>query len=461
MRYKILFALIVLTASICISSNLSAQKSASIWITNADSTKRLSGQAPLKSVTGQAGELILIDSAKTFQEMDGVGAALTWSSAFVLKNHLTPERRYELLQELFTKTGIGINYLRLTIGSSDFSRGNHSYSEYPDSSLANFTLEMDKDEVIPILKEIIAINPCIKIMASPWSPPAWMKTSESMVGGSLKADCYRVYAEYLIKYVQSMGELGIKIDAITIQNEPEYGTAAYPCMLMSAEEQKTFVKKYLGPAMKKSGEKFKIILFDHNCDSPQYPISIMDDPEARQYVDGAGFHLYKGEVGTLCSVHAAHPDKNIYFTEQSGGGWAPGFSGNIDWFTGTLIIGATRCWSKNVLLWNLALDEKDGPTNNGCLNCWGVVQVSSSGTIKRNPEYYALGHFGKFVQPGARRVWSTSGVVANSVFKNPDGNMVFIANNSSDTGQVFTIVCGNDNFTYNIAPHEVATIVWR
>jgi len=462
-RIASLTILLTLILSISSFSNANAQNRAGVWITTTDSSfllKKIEA-VQIHSTTQVPDNAIVIDTERRCQEMDGVGAALTWSSAFVLKNNLSAPARTILLKELFTPEGIGINYLRLTIGSSDFSNGNHSYSESPDSSLSNFSLDMDEEEVIPVLKEILKINPSIKIMSSPWSPPAWMKTSGSMVGGSLKRDCYKVYADYLIKYVKSMAKLNITIDAITVQNEPEYGTATYPCMFMTAQEQKEFIRDYLGPQMKQEGVNFKIILFDHNCDSPQYPISIMDDPEAKRYVDGSGFHLYKGEISALCTVHSAHPDKNIYFTEQSGGGWAPGFGENIEWFAGNLIIGATRCWSKNVLFWNLALNEHDGPTNNGCKDCWGVVQVSSEGKIKRNAEYYALGHFGKFVQAGAFRIATAQDKVLNTAFINPDGSKVVIAMNQEKIAQNLTIACNGKSFTYNLASGALATFYWK
>jgi glucosylceramidase len=460
--YTRLFALIFIIISLFVPYNATGQQRVAVWLSSADSSVLLRHATTVKMTSTSSpasGEVILIDPANTCQVMDGVGAALTWSSAYVLKNNLKPTARKRLLKELFTPEGIGINYLRLTIGSSDFSNGNHSYSEYPDSSLSNFSLAMDMGEVIPVLKEILQVNPGIKIMASPWSPPGWMKTGGDMVGGSLKPECYDIFADYLIKYVRTMADLGITVDAITVQNEPEYGTAAYPCMFMTAAEQKIFVRDHLGPEMQKAGCSFKIILFDHNCDSPHYPISILDDPEAKKYADGSGFHLYKGEISALCTVHEAHPDRNIYFTEQSGGGWAPDFGGNLRWFAGNLIIGATRCWSKNVLFWNLALDEHDGPTNNGCKDCWGVVKVSTSGKIKRNAEYYALGHYGKFVKAGAKRVATHQDKVLNSAFINPDGSMVLIAMNTSEDTREITVITGGKNLKYTLLPGMLASFV--
>lgn len=419
------------------------------------------GKAPIVKSIGSDENSVVINFQEKYQAMEGVGAALTGSSAIVFKHNLSAAKRSELFKELFTPQGIGIDYVRLTIGASDFSRRTFSYCDEVDSSLTKFSLAEDEREVIPMMKEILAVNPKIKIMASPWSPPGWMKSSNSMVGGHLKPECYDLYARYLIKYIEQMGKHGIRIDAITVQNEPEYGTAQYPCMLMSAEEQKVFVRDFLGPKFASRKIKTKIILFDHNCDNPSYPISILNDKVARKFVAGSGFHHYAGSVDALCAVHNAHPDKDLYFTEQSGGGWAPNFSDNVQWYTGHLMVGAMRCWSKNMLLWNLALDENDGPKNNGCSNCWGIVRIKSDGTVERNAEYYALGHYGKFVRQNARRVSSSTGVVDNVAFVNPNGEKVVVAANRSDKAQKISFLFEGQRLTHTFEAHEVASFIWR
>lgn len=397
---------------------------------------------------------------QTCQSVEGVGAALTHSSAYVFHHNLTAERRDSLFRVLFTPAGIGINYTRLCIGASDFSFNLFSYSETEDFTLSNFTIQEDEKDVIPMLQEILAINPNLQILASPWSPPGWMKTSGSMVGGKLRPDCYDVYAEYLIKYLEAYRQHGITIHALTVQNEPEYGTAAYPCMDMTAKEQQIFIRYFLGPKMQKKGLNTKIILFDHNCDNPDYPISILNDPETKKFVDGSGFHLYKGEISALCKVHEAHPDKNIYFTEQSGGGWAPDFDQNVRWYVGELFAGAMNCWSKNVLLWNLALDENDGPKNFGCQNCWGVVRVTSDGRIEKNAEFYAIGHYGKVVQPGAIRLVSNQDILKGVAFRNPDGSFAYLAVYYGTVPETIGVQCGNNSFLYTFKPGEVVSFLW-
>jgi len=402
-------------------------------------------------------DTVMIYPDRIRQEMDGVGAALTHSSAIVFNRNLSPTRRDSLFRVLFTPEGIGINYTRLCIGASDFAPDIFSYSEEEDFTLSNFSIDRDREDVIPMLKEILAINPGLKIMASPWSPPAWMKTNGSMIGGKLRPDCYAVYAEYLIKYIQAYAAEGITIHSLTVQNEPEYSTAAYPCMEMTAEEQKIFIRDYLGPKMQALGLKTEIVLFDHNCDNPGYPIYILNDSIARKFVAGSGFHLYRGEITAMCEVKEAHPDKELYFTEQSGGGWAPDFDQNVRWYTGVLFAGAMNCWSRNVLLWNLALDENDGPKNFGCQNCWGVVRITSDGKITHNAEYYAIAHYGKAVQPGARRLESKADGLSGVAFKNPNGTTVYLAVHNGKTNRTYVITDGVKRFNYTFKPGEVVT----
>jgi len=406
-------------------------------------------------------DTVKISLSDSCQTVLGVGAALTHASAWVFHHNLSPEKRDSLFRLLFTPEGIGINYTRLCVGASDFSFNLFSYSEAEDFSLSNFSIAEDYKDVIPMLKEILAINPHLQIMASPWSPPGWMKTSGSMVGGKLRPDCYDVYADYLIKYIEAYKKEGIDIHTMTVQNEPEYGTAAYSCMDMTAEEQKVFIRDHFGPKLKASGLKTKIVLFDHNCDNPDYPISILNDAKAKEYADGSGFHLYKGEISALCKVHEAHPDRNIYFTEQSGGGWAPDFDQNIRWYVGELFVGAMNCWSKNALLWNLALDENNGPKNFGCQDCYGVVEINKSGQIKKHAEYYAIAHYGKFVQQGAKRLLSNGDALKGIAFLNPDSSLVYMGVNYSNTEKTVLFQSNKKTFTYKFKSGEVVTFKWK
>lgn len=414
-------------------------------------------ESQLQFGSSEAKAQITVKPDSGFQLVEGVGAALTHASAYVL-NQQKATVRDSILRFLLTPEGVGINYTRLCIGASDFATDLFSYSQTEDYSLSNFDLSRDRVDVIPVLKEMKKINPGIHVMASPWSAPGWMKTTGSMVGGRLKPECYDVYADYLIKYIEAYKEEGIDIEALTVQNEPLFGNAAYSCMDMSAEEQKVFIRDHLGPKFEQASIQTKIILYDHNCDHPEYPISILNDSIARKYVAGSGFHLYAGDISALCTVKEAHPDKDLYFTEQSGGGWAPDFNENIRWYAGNLIAGAMNCYSKNVLIWNLVLDNNAGPKNFGCQDCYGVIDMDYQGNITHRGEYYALAHYGKFVQPDAQRIYSeTSEQIQCVAFKNPDKSIVLLAVYRGTETKAIKINIGDQNFTYSFTPGEVAT----
>ncbi|MBW8327528.1 MAG: glucosylceramidase, partial [Prolixibacteraceae bacterium] len=307
---------------------------------------------------------ITVDTTSTFQTIDGFGNCLTGGSATLL-NRMDNSARAQILKELFATNdkNIGISYLRISIGASDLSDRVFSYNDLPegqtDVEMTKFSLEPEKADLIPVLKEILAINPDIKIMGSPWSAPTWMKTNNASKGGSLKPEYFDAYAKYFVKYLQGMKAEGIAIDAITIQNEPLH-PGNNPSMYMTAADQADFIKKSLGPAFAAANIKTKIIVYDHNADRIDYPLLILNDPEAAKYVDGSAFHLYGGSIDDLSKVHNAFPDKNLYFTEQWVG--APGnLAGDLAWHVRTLIIGGTRNWCRNVLEWNLAADPSNDP----------------------------------------------------------------------------------------------------
>jgi glucosylceramidase len=408
---------------------------------------------------------IVLDSTKLFQEMDGFGAALTGSSAYLIKN-MSEDKRQILLNSLFnTDDGIGISYLRLTIGSSDFSLGNYSYCDEPDISKFGIP-SIDKRDLIPVLKEIMKINPQISIMASPWSAPAWMKTSNSMNGGSLKQENMSDFAHYLVDYIQAMEQEGITIDAVTLQNEPQYETSSYPSMKMDWQQQNELIRDYVGPLFKANNINAKILIFDHNWSIYQYPINILADAQTSQYIAGTAFHGYEGNVASMSTVYNANKDKGIYFTEISGGAWSDDFNTNLGWNMENAFIGGSNNYAKTVLMWNLALNTTSGPTNGGCDNCRGVVTIHDDGSFYKNVEYYSIGHFSKFVRPKAHRVANL--VLGNkpselifSTFLNEDNTKVVIACNNSTVKQEFTISCGAKSFSATLNPNNLATFKWK
>lgn len=446
---------------------------ASVWLTRGDKAALLSQQGDLviKPIPYANWPVINIDSTTHYQSMEGFGAALTGSSAYLLHEKLSTASRLDALENLFdTVSGIGISYLRLTMGASDFSLSDYTYDDIPEGStdfnLENFSLSQDLQDVVPVLQEIIKISPGLKLMGTPWSPPAWMKTNANLKGGKLRTDCYEVYASYFVKYIKAMKDQGITISSVTPQNEPLFFTAGYPCMEMQASEQADFIRNNLGPAFAVNGLQTKIIIYDHNWDNTNYAISILNDAVARQYIAGSAFHAYAGDVSAMGIVHNAHPDKDLYFTEISGGAWAINFASNLVWNVQNIFIGTAKNWSKSALLWNLALDQNDGPQNGGCDDCRGVITINSAtGDITRNEEYYAIAHFSKFVRPGAVRIASVVPSTLNTIvaiaFLNPDGSKALVACNIGSETQTFAVTQGKNNLAYTIPPQSVATITWK
>lgn len=408
---------------------------------------------------------IIVNPVLLRQEMDGFGFALTGGSALHIHN-MSATNRDNLLTELFdyTDNNIGASYLRVSIGSSDLDEKVFSYNDLPagqtDVDMEHFTLDEDRKHIIPVLKEILQINPDIKIMGSPWSPPVWMKTNGSSIGGSLKPVYYDAYAKYFVKYIQEMANEGITINAITVQNEP-LNPFNNPSMLMPADKQAAFVKNSLGPALQNAGIQTKIIIYDHNADRPDYPISILDDPEAKKYIDGSAFHLYGGDISALSTVHNAHPDKNLYFTEQWIG--APGdFADDLKWHVRELIIGASRNWCKTVIEWNLAADENQDPhTPGGCIQCLGALTISGN-KVTRNPAYYIIAHASKFVRPGSQRIYSTTTpAFPNVAFKTADNHIVIIVLNNGNSEESFNILVDDEAIHSSLSAGAVGTYVWQ
>ncbi|MFY9152194.1 MAG: glycoside hydrolase family 30 beta sandwich domain-containing protein [Prolixibacteraceae bacterium] len=408
---------------------------------------------------------IEVQEAKTYQTMDGFGYTLTGGSAIWI-NKMDQAERAALLNELFATDGtnIGVSYLRISIGASDLSDHVFTYNDLPagetDPELKQFSLNPERIDLIPVLKEILAINPKIKILGSPWSAPGWMKTNHDSRGGSLKPEYFEVYARYFVRYIQEMKKEGITIDAITIQNEPLH-PGNNPSMYMPAHEQAIFIKKDLGPAFEAAKIKTKIILYDHNADRPDYPMSILADPDAASYVDGSAFHLYGGKIEALSEVHNKFPDKNLYFTEQWVG--APGdLAGDLTWHIRTLIIGASRNWCRNVLEWNLAANPKHEPHTDrgGCDQCLGAITIDGN-LVTRNPAYYIIAHASKFVRPGSLRIESnTVDNLPNVAFITPEGKKVLIVLNDFKEPKSFNIKSNGKQITATLDSGAVGTFVW-
>lgn len=437
------------------------------WLTKGNQSVKLQKQSSILAFGSVSNNFstIEVDESQKFQAIDGFGYTLTGGSVQVI-NQLNASKRKELLQELFGsgQNAISISYLRISIGASDLDSMPFTYNDLPigqtDINLEKFSLAPNKNDVIPMLKEILAINPNIKILATPWSPPVWMKDNNSTIGGSLQPKYYEVYAQYFVKYIQQMKAEGITIDAITPQNEPLH-PGNNPSLLMLASQQADFIKNHLGPAFQKANLKTKIITYDHNCNKPEYPLAILNDPKAYPFIDGSAFHLYEGDISALSTVHNAFPNKNVYFTEQYTG-LEGTFGDDLKWHLRNVIIGSMRNWSKTALEWNLANNASFGPnTPGGCTTCKGALTIESSDAFTRNVAYYIIAHASKFVPAGSVRIASNlSGNLQNVAFKTPEGKKVLIVENDGNTTETFNIKHNRKWVTTSLEAGSVATYIW-
>jgi|SRR5665213_908415 len=468
MKYKMIFFLVLIQAIWITNVAAQTKNEIEVWLTNPDKSALFAKQEKLLPFGGEAGSypVIKIDDKQTYQSMVGFGFALTGGSATPILE-MNDESRSKLLHELFATDGnsIGVSYIRLSIGSSDLNDFVFSYDDLPDGEtdvdMKKFDLGPDKKNIIPMMKEILAINPSIKILGSPWSPPTWMKTNHDTRGGRLIPKYYAAYAKYFVKYIQAMKAEGINIDAVTIQNEPLH-PGNNPSLLLTAPEEKDFIKNNLGPAFKAAGIKTKILIYDHNADRPDYPITILDDPQAAKYIDGSAFHLYGGEVSAFTEVHNAHPDKNIYFTEQMVVQFRDTARMIISDPVGWLIVGATRNWCRNVLEWNLAAgpDFKPYTDRGGCSSCQGAVTINGNAYTK-NIAFYSMAHISKFVRPGSVRIASNDlASLPNVAFTTPSGKRVLIVANDSNDPQTFLINYHGTNAIATLESKAAATYVW-
>jgi glucosylceramidase len=438
------------------------------WLTSKDGLKLLQKQETKLSFSSPSNfyEFIEVDPEVEYQTIDGFGYTLTGGSAKVI-NKLNAGDRQHLLEELFGKKdfSIGVSYLRLSIGASDLNDFPFTYNDLEtgetDLLLENFSLSHDLEDLIPLLKEIHAINPDILYLATPWSAPVWMKDNKSFKGGSLLPQYFDVYARYFVKYIQEMAAHGIRIDAVTPQNEPLH-PGNNPSMYMTAADQAVFIKDHLGPEFVKNNITTKIIIYDHNCDRPDYPKQILDDPFARQYIDGTAFHLYGGDIGVLSFIHNLYPNKNLYFTEQytaSNGN----FGGDLNWHLKNVIIGSLRNWSRVALEWNLANDGDFKPhTDGGCTTCKGAITVLSADAFNRNVSYFIIAHVSKFVPPKSVRISSNLlGGLPNVAFLTPEGKKVLVVLNEGNGTAAFNLKYKGKWAVCSLEAGEVGTYVWN
>lgn len=415
-----------------------------------------------------AGFDIRVDPSKQFQTIVGSGASFTDSSAYLINQILSDENRQQLMRRLFDRDeGIGLSFIRQPMGASDFARDVYTYNDMPkgqtDKNLANFSIEHDRTDIIPLLKQALQLNPDLKIMASPWSAPGWMKTTDSAIGGQLKPEYYSVYGEYFAKFIQEYQFEGIQIYAVTPQNEPLYVPKHYPGMGMNAQQQTQFIKLGLVPAFTSAGLNTKILVYDHNWDRKDFPIDILRSiPEL---VDGVAWHVYGGQVTAMSEVAREFPNHDVYFTEASGGEWVPPFE---QAFLGAIKTGVDvfRNHSKTYVLWNFALDEQNGPVvpGFGRSTCRGVVTINQqTGELTYNLDYYVLAHFSKFTQADAIRIDSSKaeGNFTSVAFLNPDSSVNLVVYNMANQQRNALVHVHDQTIVVSLPAKGVATLTFN
>lgn len=442
----------------------------SVWASSVDQTRKLQAMPslPLAQAGPEDPSQVVIDPARPAQRIVGFGAAMTDSSAHLFQNGLLRPERDALFSELFGPTGLGLGFLRVPIGASDFSLEHYSLDDLPtgqsDPELARFSMTKADAMQVPALLAAKVHNPGMVLMASPWSAPGWMKSSGSLIQGRLKPEHYGAFARYFVRYLDAMEARGLPVSYVSMQNEPDFEPADYPGMKASPAERAAFIGGHLGPALAARKTPVGILEWDHNWDKPEQPLAVLGDPVARKHLAGVAWHCYAGDPGVMASVKAAYPDMDLFFTECSGGDWAPDWGGSLEWMTDSLIIAPIKAGARGSVLWNLALDEQAGPHLGGCGNCRAVVTINSrTRAVTRNVEYYVLGHVSRFVRPGAHAIHSSGGPAGLKfvAFGNPDGSLVLLAHNSTRSELPVSVNAGTGSFRFTAPAGEVMTFVWR
>ena len=448
----------------------------SIVVTTDDQTMQLTPQPSVSFSTASGGSnVVYLDETQVYQPIEGFGAATTDSAMYLLNEVAQPAQLTQAMNNLFTRqgNGIGLSFLRNPMGASDLARSVYSFDDnngQADPTLAHFSIAHDLVDIIPLILQAKQLNPQIKIMANPWSPPGWMKDSGSMIGGSLLSSMYTPFASYFVDYLQAYAAAGVTVDYISLQNEPLYVPTNYPGMCMPAvlsssdcptsqTNQATALFSYVAPALTAAGLKTKVLVYDHNWDRPDYPENVLSNQSLSQ-IAGVAWHGYASTPGAMTPIQNMFSGVGTYETEHSG------LITNSDQ-TRLDFEEITQCmrnWARAYVKWSLALDENNGPHMGGCSTCTPIVTVNSaSGDITYGSEYYTLGNFSKYVLPGANRIYSSNAAgIVTAAFVNPapDSSRVLVAFNDSSQPQTFQLQWGTQSFTYTLPSLAGATFTW-
>jgi glucosylceramidase len=463
-----LFVLLLTLLSCLAGARPAGAQTVSVWLTTDDQTKKLQAQAAVSFSPGSGGSNpVVVDETQTCQQVEGFGASFTDTTGYVLNQVATPAARAAAMTNLFTRNGggIGLSFVRNPMGASDLARYVYSYDDLApgqtDTNLDSFSIAHDQADIIPLLQQALQLNPQLKIMANPWSPPGWMKDSGSMIGGSLLPGMYAPLAKYFVKYIQAYDAAGIPIHYISLQNEPLYVPGDYPGMYLDAAAQTTVLRDYVLPALAANGlTNTRVLVYDHNWDAPDYPDTVFSDAalQASAQVPAIAWHGYGGTPGVMLTLANKYPAKGNYLTEHSGGGWVSD-QVRADFEE---IIHVMRSWGRTYVKWNLAADQNDGPHSGGCGNCTPLVFVNTAThAVSYSIDFYTLGHFSKFVLPGAFRIYSGNAAgVITAAFLNPDGSKALVAFNDTGSSRTFQVQWGSQSFSYTLAAYAGATFTW-
>ena len=441
-----------------------------VWATFRDRRHAQGEPLAWKPVTAVAADAIALDPGATRQQILGFGGALTDATCYVL-SQIPDAQREEVMHDLFAPNEMALNVCRTCIGASDYSRTAYSFDESPepDPELKKFSIDHDKAYILPVLRHARKLNPELFLFSSPWSPPGWMKSNGSILGGAMRKHSFEPYARYFLKFLEAYKADGVGIDAVTVQNEVDTDQdGRMPACLWGQEYEIDFVENFLGPLLRKAGVPTKIWVVDHNYNLWGRAIGELSVPDAYEYIDGIAWHGYVGEPSAMTRVHDAFPRKSAYWTEGGPDVAAPNYQTDYTKWAETFN-GIFANWARSITSWNVALDEKGTP-NIGPFSCGGVITVdNATKKVTRSGQYWAFAHYSKHVRRGAK-VFQTDGVgegtaqgtaspVSHAGFRNPDGSFVVVLANRGPEKRV-QLVLGANSLELDLPADSVHTLEW-
>ncbi len=435
------------------------------WVTDPWTDARLAPVDVKWTTPATSGSKVTVDATSLGQTVAGFGASVTESSARVVMT-LSEADRNALWKELFSPDGLGLTVLRQPMGAPDFAVSIFSEDDLPagdtDFALAKFSVDRDRQAVLPLLRAALALQPQLTVIASPWSPPAWMKTGGTMLGASggvLRDDCYDVYARYFAKFIQDYQKEGVPIFAVTPQNEPAYGPPQYPGMVWSSAQEARFIADFLGPTLAQLAPRTALLGWDHNYDGSAFARTLLSDPATAKWLKGTAWHDYGGDAAAMAAVARDYPDKEVWMTEGGLGSWQGAFHSRFK--TGVFQgIAAMASGSRSYVLWNVALDARGGPIVFANTANEGLVTIDGGQIVSRNASYWVLAQFSRFVAPGARRVAVRADDATAVAFANPDGSLAVVLGNPYLSSQTVHVILNNRAVDVGVPGEGAATVMF-